>query len=370
MSAYSNIKIFIFKALFFISVLFIVFPAGCAKLRQSTDNASIKIKAEKEKLVARDVKDSLWCGEGGALVYVKDNDRVFWYEIETGRNLLVSDGEILPISCTPDGRWLVYLDKGSRRWYEDDRQIPVFDLRRYEIATGVQQKISAVYEPVISFDGGLVSPDGSKIFLGKRTAGVEKMPEPVWDVVWSDAGSPAGAAWFSDSSAVVTSYWADGEPNGNLAVEVVSPKRNTVVFHPGDFGEFKILFTDRLNRVYLRVWDGEVRERIVRCSLDIDRPDMTCRPVLGDSLDIIGFDKFTGGGTFVFTAEGGMCVRVIYAGRNKTDCLTPLLDNLGYFGFGPVMDISPDDKWLAFQAYRRETDYSHTDLFVVKLIHK
>jgi hypothetical protein len=367
---------------------------GCADFKLGPEGRGARIKGGKESLVQRDVTGNrpIWCGPGRTeLVYVVDDVGIFRYDIETGKRVQITGWGDWPVACTPDGEWFIYREGGSYRADKGDPEHRVVvDLWRYELATGKRQRFAiADDEGVGSFNEAVYSSEGLKFYLGGRPGESIEMPEPVWEVVWSEKNKLGESIWFSDSSAVITSYWGRQDGDYDIVAEVLKPERKTVVFNPEEISNFFLLLADSQNRLYMRVDDEGADSRIVeRCDIDLEKEELSCQTVLelprgapapdrlcpecptfplatGPSVE--GFDLFGDGETMAYTTTRDRCVRLMRIGEEEGECLT----TSDYRGVGHVV-ISPDERWVAFTVDRKigedgPFDIVEGDLYIIEI---
>lgn len=371
---------------------------GCARLKGK--DAAMKDPAE-PLLISTDADYMFWCG-ADALIYAyteRDITRyveteIYWYDVHTGRRVIVgkesdddnakaTEGQqteeegketgdyfVFPMACTPDGKWLVYLNKGSLRWDESGVR-GIGDIWRYEVATGRHEKI-AIARDISGFDKGILSPDGKTLFLGKKPMEGVEMPEPRWEIVWSELEDLSSALWFQNSSAVITSYWGRRDRNNDMVIEVVSPRRKTVVFNPEDLNSFSLLYSDKEGRIYVYFWDSEGKRHVARCDVDLEDESVSCEDVfIEGGRKVNDLEVFSDGEFIAFTEDGGRCVKALRAGEERARCITPPIDTLGDYRVTPgrSIKISPDDRWLAFTLLRMDKagEGIGEDLYIIEL---
>ncbi len=202
--------------LLLVGLSFVLISCGgnANKTKEASQVQEIHLE-KKDILVERNVSNirPFWCGGNDILIYyVNDpkgiNTGVIRYDITTGSKTHVTDYTAWPLACTPDGRWLIYMDKANL--YSDDgpKGGQVLDLWRYEFTTKRREKIAVAMDGVL--DTTLLSPDGTKLFLNKELIKKIDMPEPRWEKIRTteESGYPL---WFKDSSAVVSKTYIQGE---------------------------------------------------------------------------------------------------------------------------------------------------------------
>jgi hypothetical protein len=389
------------KKIFLLVLLIMpVSVSGCAGLGQPLDEAGTRIKGGKETLIARGVSNDLpfWCGPGAKIVYEVEDEGFYIHDLATGRRVKAGDENAAPVACTHDGKWVVYRDRNSFRTNDNypDHRCPVIDLWRYELSTGERQRVAVVCESEVStFSQAVISPTGHRLFLGKDPGVSVEMPEPVWEVAWSNERKSTGMVLLSRSSALLGTYAMRGPKRDGYAsfidvmeVEIFEPERKIVRLYPQS-RHFVPRLSDKEDRVYIRIQGEEVEGRVIeRCGLDLEKEAISCVPVLElpsrnkrpASLclgcpalpvspgGIEGFDIFSDEETMVYTVYGDRCVRVKKIGEEEAGCLTSSDYRIGYF-----VTISPNERWLAFTVHRKlgvadGFDVVTDDLYVIELI--
>jgi hypothetical protein len=342
---------------------------GCADFKLGPEGRGVRIKGGNEILVQRDVTNErpLWCAKRGMLVYSKEDKGVFYYDIKTDRNVNVADRGNVPLACTPDGEWLVYIDKDSLRYDEGSIEREVIDVWRYEFKTKRRQRFAvADYAEVSLIADGVLAPTETRVFLGKQPEERVKMPAPEWDIIRAQKKGGL-TVWFHDSTAVLRVY--SGEGKDRLLIEVLSPERETIFLEQRAKYILHIV-TDRQNRIYMQVsneeFEPDLINEVIRCTVDLrgeKREGLSCTPVLED-YSVKSFDVLSSGAGFAFMewrVDG--CVRVARTEDVETPCITKASFHPGYH-----LNISPDDKWLAFMTLREKEDNMFAnDLYLVKL---
>ena len=375
---------------------------GCVGLKGK--NVVIRNSAE-PVLVSTDADYMIWCG-ADALIYAYDESdyeryfetEIYWYDVHTGRKVMVGkesddynnmfpveatnkqpteeegketgDYFIFPMACTPDGSWLVYLNKGGLRWDESGVNV-VLDVWRYEVSTGRHEKI-AIARDIAGFDNGILSPDGKTLFLGDKPLEEVEMPEPKWKVVWSEMQDLSSAVWLPDSSAVITSYWGRRDRNDDMVIEVISPKRKTIVFNPDDLNNINLFYSDKQGRIYVYFWDSGEKRHVVRCGVNMEEKDLSCEDLFAEKEREVGnLEVFADGEAIAFTEDDGRCIKAVRIGQERAYCITPLIDTLGNYRISPgrSIKISPDDRWLAFDLIRMNEagEGVADDLYIIEL---
>ena len=347
----------------FLSCMFFSLVAlnGCAGLKQRWGEERTR---GKEILLAKDVTNvhPFWCGRQAALVYSTESDGIFRHDIETGSAVNVAEWGTVPLSCTPDGEWLVYMDKQTVRHDKGTVERGIVNLWRYEFKTGRRQRFVIANDTYVSSaDKAIFPPHELKLYLGGRPNERIKMPGPEWEVVWSQRKGLA-TVWFSDGSAVFGAYWDPELRKYILEAEVFDPEIRIVDIYP-PFKSFWPFLTDKQNRVYMTVAE-DVGARIERCAIDLKEKKLSCGVVLKNKHHIRGFDVFSDGETIVFTRDGDWCAKVMRVGEKKAECITT-----SRYLMGNYVVLSPDDKWMAFTVFRKAANgnYYVNDLYILNL---
>lgn len=268
-----------------------------------------------------------------------------------------SYGQNYVLNCTPDGKWVIYVDRKSGRadkGYKssDDLDWDVVDLYRYEVVSGKRQRF-AVVRDLQPFDA--VSPDGTKIFLGSKHNSTIEMPEPKWDAVWfkNDDWVQSGAKWFLDSTGVMTQH-----DNRGIGIEFFGKAGWAKMFEV-QFGERSRIAVDKYNRLYFRgVGD------IYRCN--IKNRDLSCEKIgQGKSFYGVSLD-----GDIVLM-EGKDCIS--YFDLRQSESEGRCIAKKGWYPLIRIEGISPDGKWLAFVRKKitekkvGRYEITESNLFVIKL---
>ena len=361
--------------------------ASTAHSGQASMDTGLSIKAGNEILVARDVGrgsgvyPGFWCGNDSIVVY---NERIGIdiVKVSSGESVNVApaipDELDHPFNCTPGGEWVVYAEGSSIRldkpgeWrpfvydgkpFEFDPGLDVWpvwegyvtDLFRYETATGKTQRFAVVRSDLSASE--LVSPDGSKILLGKRHNSAVEMPEPGWNPVWAAREdwdwSTAEARWFKDSSGVVS---IGHMPTKRLFVEFFGEggwaKRFIMEGERKD-NIFIELRLDADNSIYFLVSDGNLSETgtsyIYRCALK-DK-DLACETILERGYRISTY--FLHNGDIIFKDEHNKCIRRVSPGEADGECMLDLRYGEDVYGGIGLSGISPDGRRLLFKRSKK-----------------
>ena len=141
-----------------------------------------------------------------------------------------------------------------------------------------------------------------------------EMPEPKWDVVWLKRDS-RGEGWFKEPLALVGAGKYHGR-SGLLEVDVISPYKKKNFLNSGFF-DASFVMTDAKARVYLRTFDDKMGggERIIRCSIDLDKKYVSCGSVFFGDLISAGYSYY--------------CVRIRRIGESKGRCVTSTDHKIG-----------------------------------------
>jgi hypothetical protein len=105
------------------------------------------------------------------------------------------------------------------------------DVYRYEVSTGKVEKFAARRNRPESVD--VISPDGTKAFIGGRHKTPFEMPEPKWEMRWlKSEWAHLDPIWLADSSGIVTMIF-DERNNVSLGVEIFGENGWSKEFIPG-----------------------------------------------------------------------------------------------------------------------------------------
>jgi len=361
---------------------------GCAA-GKSVSESKPKIGG-KGILVARDlgrgsgVLSVFWCGSDAIIVYNEEMG-IELVKVPSGERAKVSPNEHdHPFNCSPDGKWVVYMDRTTTRPdkegktialtfddkpFEFDPELDVWpvwegyvaDLYRYDVATGKKERFAVVRSDLPSWE--VASPDGLKAFLGSRHNSSMEMPEPKWEALWFTREdwdwSQTSAVWFKDSSGVIS----DGHtPTNRLFVEYFGEGgwAERFVLGPEFEGNISEPKVDEKNKIYFLTQEkgfGAISERggwlLHRCALK-DK-DISCEIVLERPHSIYSYDILPDG-DIIFTESDDNCIRRISPKHTDAECVAG--------GRRPgeiyLIGISPDGRRLAYETFN--------DLYVVEII--
>ena len=393
--------------LILLATLFLL--TGCTESKQPPEDTGIRGKGEKEILIARDIGGGLafslieWCGNNALLIYGSEFG-IQWIGFNGKKVTISTSADDYPRGCTPDGKWVFYRDRSSARVYKDKfgrvaENIPfdgpgwygnVIDLYRYEVSTGRRQRFAVVRD-----DGSsLVSPDGSKVLLGKRHDSAIEMPEPKWETVWLKNDWVYGSThWFPDSSGILTNIWENGYFTLGIeffGVEGWSKEFSLDLMRPrktrgADFGATYVFFEAVVedNILYFIAMDDIADGRsarkkysLFRCRIE-DR-DLTCSSAGGFeteegrriSLESIEH-QFNEDVILKYNEDN--CIRRIRAGGSVAECIADTRFEDDEYEDIDMVGVSPDGRWLAIRRGKlppkpggRFYAYQY-DLFVKKL---
>lgn len=358
--------------------LFFVFAvhSGYATEAQVPANTPVRDDGNKEILIATDIGGGLpfshtfflakWCGNNSFLIHGTETGIQLMYF--KGNTVTVSkNGTDDPIGCTPDGKWVFYKDSKSAREYRDKfGRVPedivdegpgwhgfVMDLYRYEVTTGKRQRFAVVRDD----SSALVSPDGSKVFLGNRHDSTIEMPEPKWEAVWfTNDWTYLETFWLPDSSGIVTLVWGYGASLGveffgrdgwvkEFSLDKISPAKMFSGSLNALDDKGRLYFTSILHEAS---WQGRSTYGYFRC--EIQKKELICGAIgeLDGNEHRIASHKLLPNGNVVFKKEDD-CIRLMKAGQNGSKCIADTrYNNEVYIGID-LMEVSPDGKWMAFR---------------------
>lgn len=333
----------IFISLFFLVLLFSLSCYGDAKAGQQGGSSLGKVI-----LVAENSGYSrpIWCGGGELLAYTADWGDISFFNVKTGKSEEIKERSILPIVCTQDGERLIYLDSDGAGREDNTVEPGTLGLWTYEFKTNERRLLTIVYtEEVTPFGESILSPNGKKLYLGKRP---KKSVEPIEnapEIIWSDTKRTASSfVWLPDSSGVVKSHWNRELERDVLDISFFTPEKRSITIDPRSH-EIFLLPIGEEGALYMKVWDGTsvgARE-IQRCALDLENNSASCESVLRRDRDILDFNLSPDGKDFLFTEKGGRCVKMIKGG--KAGCVTPPRDIFVY-----RFNISLDGRWIGYIA--------------------
>jgi hypothetical protein len=387
----------------FLLFLLIIFFSlnGCADLKQEPEETAIRIKGKEEMLVARDVGRGAgiflprWCGNN-ALLYIGDNIGVELINFTTKKRVQISENrDDTSFNCTPDGKWVLYVDNDIVRTIEGDMTLDEYAkqdqprgyawyLYRYEVATGKRERIAAIGDG----EGGwyeALSPDGSKILLGKRWFLAKDMTPPEWEALWftndwerfefTTDWSRYETRWFPDSSGVLQT----GRYSNSICVEFFGEDGWVGCFeldlkYEGNIFGLKV---DNENRIYFQVSEDYVvtqpfsKHFVYRC--EIKKKDLFCEEVLERKGSFSSYAFLSDGDLVYDNSYKDECIRRFTPWRAEGGCVVDR--RYGDVEYRDIMliGVSHDGRWLVFERSNWEwspsiNDFYHkTDLFVIEL---
>lgn len=342
-----------------------------------------KIRIGKEILVARDMGSGggislpRLCGSRGVLVegnVFNNNIGIEFTDFVTKERIRISSApKDRAIGCSPDGRWVLYVDSKTIRYDPSYEYIEgeiggwmgeVVDLYRYEISTGRRERVATVRNELPDY---AISPDGKKILLGLKHSFSNKMAVPEWKGLWlSNEWYTDDIVWFPDSSGVALE---EQLPN-RICVEFFGKDGWAKCFVLGP--EVKsdgidITMIDRENRIYFTgLADPNQPSRseflLYRCKMQ--EKELSCERMV--ELDRMIYSKmaFLPDGDMVFFNHEKNCISRFSFKRKKAKCI---IDNASMTG------ISQDGRWLIYDRDKMirtsDGEFSHwqSDLFVREL---
>lgn len=248
-------------------------------------------------------------------------------------------GELAPgervMDCTRDGQWFIYFKRVN--------QGKDVVLGRYHIETGRKEDFLRFNNsPYLQL--GLWSPDGKKIYFGRKENGVVlKTADPVWQIIWGKPQfSRSEVAWLGDATGLLVKYQSD--PNDNKSDWVFA------IYRFDDAGgrletldapiDLRVLAVDGANRVYgIR---GQVH--LSRCTLR--GKALQCEPAIADDPEVATIYDFLPDGSAIFytdrhPARPGTCLWRYEEATRQSTCLW------GH-GVGTQLHVSPDGRSVAF----------------------
>jgi hypothetical protein len=382
----------------FLTILLTFFLASCTTEKEPAP--PVKNTIQKEMLIVKDMGEGMsfytvgWCGNTGLIV---DNDKFGkkWVGLNKDSVKLTTKSINYITGCTPDGKWIIYEGSGTSRIYKDkwgksSERLgldgpgwhgQVFDIGRYEIATGKHQKFAVVRDD----SGGLVSPDMTKVLLGNKHDSDLKPIKRRWEEVWLTNEWVYGfTRWFADSSGVATLIWGNGH---SLGIEIFDKENGWAKEY--DFGSLgfgykpnhSIYFRaiDKDNRLYFTVIEGgedygTSKFRFFRCEIK-DRK-ITCKKTgeFNENGRHINSHEILPNGDFIFSRDNDNCIHRLKPGRPNAECIADLhYGDDAYYEDIYLIAASPDGRQIAFRRGKRPPEpkgqsYKYQyDLFVKKL---
>lgn len=337
---------------------------GCVDTRPDTrPEAEIKtVIPVLEKLVAANIETQspFWCDSGKSLIYTKTNDGVFRHNVKSGEAKLAAEPRLLPLACTPDGEWLILFDKESLRYDIETNKRGVVDLWRYEFKTGIGERFAVADDNEVSALGStIISPDGTKLYLGKQPTEEIDQPEPAWDIVWADTELRCEPAWLPDSSGIIEFTTIFQEETTNLVLHLTEDEKKRIA-------EDKIELWPPLNSCPRQVRTSIQGGRdsffhkavgIKKCEIEREDGSFNCTGLFKRPRLIEDYAILADGRSIVFIEEERGCV-MIKQGEAEARCLS----KEGYELDG-YLKVSPNGRYVIFTAY----EYDAINLYVVEI---
>ena len=354
---------------------------------ESADEVELLIKKgeieEKEKILVDQFEigenegfSSMWCGSN-ALIVKRKNEDIEWISISEKKRLKISESMSYGLlDCTPDGRWVIYVDIKSQRlapWLQSHPHIEcqekgwlgyIQDVYRYELNSGKKEKIGIKDACSLA----VISPDGNKIFLGRQLRENIDMPEmlePTWERLYfkeKDWEMGDNITWFQDSSGVVTddSEMYDGE--GKLYIEIFGDDGWSKVINAGVVDNIYGLQGGKNKTIYFIATEKRQEDSkfsIYKCNIS-KKGKLTIKKILKW--------KKAGLQRFIVLPDGDI---VLVEGNKRLRCVTGRevkskwvvrIEN------GYMMKVSPDGMWLAFcETIEKKERYKKIGIFIIKL---
>lgn len=397
------------KAAARVILFIIVFLLGQLNLyagdRPAEGDKNLIIDVARERLVARDVGRGgainmlRWCGNN-ALLFSGDNIGIEALNFVTGKSVQISaNRRDLPLNCSPDGRWALYVDRAISRMdkgpgFESDEDVEISawdggiaDIFRYELATGKRERAAVIRDQGTH---EALSPDGKKILLGSRHNSIIPMPVSDWQPVWFDNEWGAfNFQWLSDSSGVVGLREVRFGENG-LAVKIVGDKGVEKVFeimggkYGSDIGRLRV---GKDNSLYLWAYEKDCVWKDFKCK-DCLIDDSRCnsslyRCVIKDkelscekAFEYVGWAapyEILPNGDMIFYDDISRSILQISPPLKKPRRILDRQYMEEQYGDISLQGISADGKWLVYERTKMITTpqggFSHhqEDLFVIEL---
>jgi Tol biopolymer transport system component len=359
------------KSIILLLLLAIFFSiSGCSGEKQDIENADIRIKEKKEILVEREVSNipPMWCGLGHKLIYDNGTGTIL-YDVETGKKGKIAGHTTWPMGCTPDGDWFVYLENSSIRPDDENTDRWVVDLWRYEFSTKRRQRFAVVKDNELSgLEEDIFSPTGSKIFLGWEPRSKIKMPEPKWEIFWTQNEKEGETRWLPDASGLIRVKWTEEGLKDKLVLVLFDPEEKSIVFELPFDDSVQHLKMSGVDRAYMlanrKVKGFEVygKNLVVGCDINGGKGTISCSDALERGSSIRNYDLLPDSESIVFMEAFDHCVRIMRKGDGGASCITS-----GRYNTGNYVNISPDSKWVAFTVFRERDDGgTYQDLYLVE----
>ncbi|MBI5560555.1 MAG: hypothetical protein HY883_04715 [Deltaproteobacteria bacterium] len=351
----------------------LIILTGCAGLMQARD-ASVNIKDKEEILVEKDIGRGKsvyhieWCGKNG-VTFDGDNVGVVLLDLLTKEKMqtgLTREDTIL--SCTLDGKKILYLDGESSRIYEEYEVL--MDMYMYDTVTNKRTFVASVR------NGGeydALSPDGSKILLGEKHGSAGKAADLEWEGVWftERRWKVYDAVWFPDSSG----FLASTRYSDTLCVEFLGKDGWAKCFDLGNVNATSAKI-DRKNNIYF-VDERNVEEEewplkknsFYRCAVK-DR-ELSCERIL-EEYDVAPFYGILPNGDIIFQDGGNdRCIRQFTTDSKDARCVIDAHYGDVVYDRIYIEGVSPDGRWLLFERHNVPENVAEgpwrEDFFVIDL---
>ncbi len=383
---------------FFITVFAIFFLANYATGKDA--DQTTKAKIQKEILVAKDAGEGTpfhtigWCGNKGLLIE-SDKFGIEWIGINRDNIKLATKRIEYITGCTPDGKWVLYEENGSSRVYKDkwgkslEELIGmdgpgwhghIFDIHRFEIATGKQQKLAVVRDD----SSGLVSPDGTMILLGNKHDSDLYIAELEWKKLWlSNEWVYGSTRWLADSSGIATMIWDNGH---SLGIEIFDKENSwskeydfeALGFGPKPNRSIHFNTVDKDNRLYFTAVEGgeDYRSKkfhFFRCEIKGHKIGCNLTGRFSENGTYINTHELLPSGDFIFSRDDDNCIRRLKGGQSSTECIAGLDYSGDTYKKITLIGASPNGRHIAFRRGKKppkqgDRFYSYRyDLFVKEL---
>jgi hypothetical protein len=352
-----------------LSLCLVILAATAVYYLTKEDYEGGKTRIGKEILVAKDQGRGGeffsigLCGSRGVLNdgdNLNDNIGIEFIDFATKERIQISSNPgHKAIGCSPDGRWVLYVDAKTMRYDPSYEYIEgeiggwmgeVIDLYRYEISTGKRERVAMVRNEM---PAKAISPDGKKILLGMKHSFSNKVLVPEWKGVWLPREWDMNdIVWFPDSSGVALRYHV---PN-KICVAFFGKRSwaNCFALAPEIKDNISRLAIDRESRIYFTVFENSDPEYLdkgmdflYRCS--IKDKELFCEKIDEHKDNTYGDIAFLPDGDMVFYNYQENCISRIFSGRGKTRCIIDWVYLKG---------VSADGRWLAYKRSKAITKLS------------
>jgi len=349
------------------AMAFLFITAGCALTQKTKQIKPLKITGGEEILVAKDASSSpFWCGDKPILVYQLTEGGIYYYDLTTRKSTKIALPYSNALTCTHDGKWLIYWDSLSSRDDVGAKDKFVMDLWRYEFETGRNEKFIIV--DIYDTRATIIRPNNGKLYLGREPNLSIAMPEPKWAIT-RDPRNSGMRIWLKDGSLAFGSHIDFSQPQEDrkriVDIEVFHPTRKSFNFTP-EFDDFQLLFTDNLGRLYLKVTQeqntADYYSYLNRCRINTKKESLSCETIFSPWSEMWGIDTFSDGENIILSKSKEKCVKAVMIGKNNSHCITK--KHL----IGGTIRISPDEKWVAFKKIREHEDREQiSDQYILQI---